>query len=120
KFTEASIAKVESDPDLLIVVDDKNIYTDEWVLDSGYSYHMCPHKDWFTTYEPVSVRHVPYLKKNLIYLGYLDAKGYKYSGGDGVLKISRGAILFMKGLKVDNLYKLQGSTVIGSVVVSSS
>ncbi|GAV82844.1 LOW QUALITY PROTEIN: gag_pre-integrs domain-containing protein, partial [Cephalotus follicularis] len=39
---------------------------------------------------------------------------------DGVLKISKGAILFMKGLKVGSLYKLQGSTVIGSVTVSSS
>ncbi|GAV86111.1 gag_pre-integrs domain-containing protein, partial [Cephalotus follicularis] len=38
----------------------------------------------------------------------------------GILKISRGAILFMKGLKVGSLYKLQGSTVIGSVAVSSS
>ena len=23
---------------------------DEWVLDSGYSYHICPHRDWFVTY----------------------------------------------------------------------
>lgn len=25
----------------------------EWILDSGYNYHMCPHRDWFTPYEPV-------------------------------------------------------------------
>jgi len=24
---------------------------DEWVLDSGCSYHMTPHKNWFTTYQ---------------------------------------------------------------------
>ena len=23
----------------------------EWILDSGCTYHMCPHRDWFTTYE---------------------------------------------------------------------
>ncbi|GAV69905.1 UBN2_2 domain-containing protein, partial [Cephalotus follicularis] len=45
KFIEVSIAEVESDSDLLLAVDDKNSYTDEWVLDSGCSYHMCPRKD---------------------------------------------------------------------------
>jgi len=26
---------------------------DDWVLDSGCTYHMCPRRDWFVTYEPV-------------------------------------------------------------------
>ena len=26
---------------------------DEWVLDSGCSYHICPHRDWFVTYHPI-------------------------------------------------------------------
>ena len=25
-----------------------------WVLDSGCSYHMCPHREWFATYEPLT------------------------------------------------------------------
>lgn len=25
-----------------------------WVLDSSCSYHMCPHREWFTTYEPLN------------------------------------------------------------------
>ena len=24
---------------------------EQWVLDSCYSYHMCPHRHWFVTYE---------------------------------------------------------------------
>ena len=24
---------------------------EQWVLDSGCSYHMCPHRHWFVTYE---------------------------------------------------------------------
>jgi len=26
---------------------------DEWVLDSGCSYHICPQRDWFVTYQPI-------------------------------------------------------------------
>ena len=26
---------------------------DEWILDSGYTYHMCPHKEWFFNFEEV-------------------------------------------------------------------
>jgi hypothetical protein len=35
------------------------------------------------------VRHIPDMSKNLISLSTLDGKGYKYSGGDGVLKVKR-------------------------------
>ena len=27
---------------------------DEWILDSGCSYHMCPNRDWFTTYREIN------------------------------------------------------------------
>jgi len=26
---------------------------DEWVLDAGCSNHICPHRDWFVTYQPI-------------------------------------------------------------------
>ena len=26
---------------------------DEWILDSGCTYHMCPHKEWFFNFEEV-------------------------------------------------------------------
>ena len=66
------------------------------------------------------IRHIPNLKKNLISLGTLDTLGYKFSTEDGVMKISKGALIVMKGNKVNDLYVLQGSTVYGSVSVSSS
>ena len=43
------------------------------------------------------VKHVLNLKKNLISLSTLDAKGYKYTDEGGVLKISKGALVKMKG-----------------------
>ena len=27
-----------------------NYLADKWILDSGCSYHMCPHREWFDTY----------------------------------------------------------------------
>ena len=43
------------------------------------------------------VRHVPELKRNLISLSTLDSKGYKYTTKSGVLKISKGSLIVMKG-----------------------
>ena len=27
---------------------------ESWLLDSGASHHMCPHRNWFTSYENVN------------------------------------------------------------------
>ena len=43
------------------------------------------------------VKHVLDLKRNLISLSTLDTKGYKYTSEGGVLKISKGALVKMKG-----------------------
>jgi hypothetical protein len=67
-----------------------------------------------------NVRHVPNLKRNLIFLGTLDTLGYKYSGGGGVIRVSEGSLVVMEGNKIDGLYFLQGSTVTDSANLSSS
>ena len=66
------------------------------------------------------VRHIPELKKNLISLGTLDSNGCTYKAGSGVMRISKGALVVMKGLKQNGLYFLQGSTITGAAAVSSS
>ena len=66
------------------------------------------------------VRRVLGLKRNLISLSTLDTKGYKYTGEGGVLKISKGALVVMKGhQKIAMLYVLLGAAVTGDVVVAS-
>ena len=67
-----------------------------------------------------NVRHVPDLKKNLISLGILEALGCKYTAEGGVMKVSRSALIVMKACRSGSLYILQGTTVTGSVAVSSS
>ena len=38
----------------LLVASDANLRAGEnWILDSGCTFHMTPNRDWFSTYEPV-------------------------------------------------------------------
>ena len=45
------------------------------------------------------VRHVPEVKKNLISLGTLDFNGYCYKFENGLMKVSKGAMVVMNGAK---------------------
>jgi hypothetical protein len=118
----------------------------EWILDSACSYHVCINKDWFSTYEPVqnggliigigsvkirthdgmthtltNVRHVPIMFMSLISLSTLDNLGYKYFTSGGVLKVSKGSLVVMKGvIKSANLYIHSGDTIISTTTVSSA
>ena len=53
------------------------------------------------------VRHVLDFKKNLISLSTLDAKGYRYSGEGGVLKVSKGTLVVLKGQLSHGIYTLK-------------
>ncbi|KAK3032792.1 hypothetical protein RJ639_035895 [Escallonia herrerae] len=65
------------------------------------------------------VRYIPDLKKNLISLGTLDSIDCSIFIKGGVMKVSKGAMVIMKGQKIGNLYKLIGNTVIGGASVST-
>jgi hypothetical protein len=66
------------------------------------------------------VRHVPSMSRNLISLSTLDTKGYKYTAGDGVIKVTKGSLVVIKGdLKAENLYVLRGSSGSANAVVAS-
>ncbi|KAJ4970427.1 hypothetical protein NE237_003526 [Protea cynaroides] len=58
-------------------------------------------------------RHV----SNLLSLGAFDSNGCKYTTRGGVLKVSKGAMVVMKGLMTGNLYRLIGNTVTGGAFV---
>ena len=66
------------------------------------------------------VRYVPQLKRNLISAGTLEALGLVVSIRDGVLKMIKGSMVVMKGIRRENLYYLKGSTVTGQVETSIS
>ncbi|WVZ54400.1 hypothetical protein U9M48_005204 [Paspalum notatum var. saurae] len=147
KASVAASSSENSDGDTLVAFAGCANNGDEWILDSGVSFHICINRDWFVTYDSAKsggsvrmgddrpcqivgirsvqikmhdgivrtltdVRHIPDMTKNLISLSTLDGKGYKYSGGDGVLKVSKCSLVVMKAdLKSANLYRLCGTTI---------
>ena len=51
---KASLAADDSsDGEVLVAFAGCAKTNDEWILDSACTFHMCPNKDWFATYEPV-------------------------------------------------------------------
>ena len=49
----------------------------------------------------------------------LDSDGYKFTSQNGVLKVSKGALVVMKAEKVGNLYRLKGSTQVSEATIVS-
>ncbi len=66
------------------------------------------------------VRYVPDLRKNLISLCILDLKGCRINIESSTIKVSRGALVLLKGKRTDSLYILEGSTVTGEIGRPSS
>ena len=66
------------------------------------------------------MRYVSQLKRNLISVGVLKTLSLVVSIRDGVLKMTKGSIVVMKGVRQRNLYYLKGNTVTGQVETSNS
>ena len=54
KSGEGDVVEDFSDGKILVASNDSQKACEEWILDSGCTYHMCPNRDWFSTYESVS------------------------------------------------------------------
>ena len=66
------------------------------------------------------VKHVPEMKKNLISLKTLDSKRYSYKSEYGIMNVSKGSMVVMRGQKISgNIYKLLGNTILGGVAAVS-
>jgi len=66
------------------------------------------------------VCYIPDMTCNLISLGAFEANDCRYSVDIGVLKVMRGAIVLIKGLRQGSLYLLQGTTVTGLAAVCTT
>ena len=62
-----------------------------------------------------NVRYIPELKRNLIFLGMLDELGYLIKVEAGTIKVLKGSLLVMKGIRKNGIYSLLGSTIIHSI-----
>ena len=59
------------------------------------------------------------MKKNLISVGALKVLDLEISHRDGVLKMTRGSMVMLKGVRRSSLYYLKVNTVTGQVVTSN-
>ena len=139
---------------VLMAESGKDKYSDAWLLDAGCTYHMCPKREWFSTYKHynggsvlmgynavcktvgidnirmrmfdgqlrtlTNVRYILDLKKNLLSLGALEAREYKFFGADGTIKVTKGFMTVLKGERTTNLYKLTGSIIIGDASAAAT
>ena len=64
-------------------------------------------------------QYVPQLKRNLISVGALKTLGREVSIKDGVLKMTKGSMVTLNGVRRNNLYYLKGTIVIGHVATST-
>ncbi|KAG8498395.1 hypothetical protein CXB51_006971 [Gossypium anomalum] len=129
---DACVVEHDEESDFSLVGMAMACHTDEWIWDLGCTYHMCPNKDWFSSLKELEcgvvfmgndsayVRYVASLKKNLISLGVLESKGITITLRDGLLKVVDGVFTVMKGIRRNNLYYLNGSTIIGSTSTTSA
>ena len=58
------------------------------------------------------VRNIPQLKRNLISAGALKILGLEVSIKDEILKMTKGSMVVLKGVRRNNLYYLKGSTAV--------
>jgi len=66
-----------------------------------------------TLRELKKVRYIPSMTKNIISIGALEAKGLRGTLGEGVLRMSSGSLVVLKGIRRNNVYYLMGSAVTG-------
>jgi len=65
------------------------------------------------------VRYAPQLKKKFISVGALETLGLEVPIRDGVLKMTKGSTMILKGVRQNNLYYLKSSIVINQVATST-
>ncbi|KAG6394486.1 hypothetical protein SASPL_145072 [Salvia splendens] len=75
------------------------------------TYHMCPIREWFFDFEE--------LNGGLVYMGN-DSPCLVVMMRDEILKATSGALMMLKGVRKNNLYYYQGSTVVGTVATATS
>ncbi|KAH9654969.1 hypothetical protein KPL70_022170 [Citrus sinensis] len=79
--------------------------TEEWILDSGCSFHMSPNKQLFKTFEKVDT---------------VDQSGCSIKAENGELQVTKNGMVIMKGIRRNGLYVLISSPSSSGVIASVS
>ncbi|KAG8501431.1 hypothetical protein CXB51_003755 [Gossypium anomalum] len=125
---EADVVEDYSDGELLVTSVNDSKVSEEWILDSGCTFHMSPNRDWFTTYETVS-ECVILMGNNasckIAGVGTIKVKMFDrvvrtLSDVRHVPELKRNLISLSSFDSKGYRYQLKGSTVTGDAAVTSS
>ncbi|GKD92676.1 retrovirus-related pol polyprotein from transposon TNT 1-94 [Tanacetum coccineum] len=138
--TKVNVTKCDDEEsDLSLATSSSRNASKIWLLDSEWFSNFEEHEEVFYTADETpftthcigfvrlqnedrtivtlkGVRYSPKLKKNLIFVGTLESKGFEVRAKDGVMKIISDVLVIMKGIrKINNTYHYNGRTVVGTV-----
>ncbi|CAL8989939.1 unnamed protein product, partial [Prunus brigantina] len=86
-------------------------HSKEWMLDSGCTYHMCPIREWFSSFEELDGGVVLMGNNNACKTQGIGKICLKMHDGTVRELTVHGALVVMKGTRRNNLYFLQGRLV---------
>ncbi|KAH9750945.1 Integrase catalytic domain-containing protein [Citrus sinensis] len=98
----------------------------QWVLDSGCTFHMCPNRSYFTTYQPCDGGMVLMGNNSMckvVGIGTVSLRmfdGCVIKAKKGVLRVIKGSMVIMKGIKQNGMYVMDGHTIVGEASVTDS
>ena len=67
----------------------------------------------------MNVWHVPDLKKNLLSLEVLKARGYSFSGTNGEIKVTKSSMMILKREQTTIFYKVTRSIIVGDALAAT-
>ncbi|KAL1540759.1 Retrovirus-related Pol polyprotein from transposon TNT 1-94 [Salvia divinorum] len=119
--TVAEADDTNSEEGLALVADEQPHWNDVWILDSGASYHLCPHKEYFTTYEQIDGGNVS--MANSVVCKVVGIGSIRIRTHDGVfctLNDVRHVSQMTKNLISLSTFDSKGFSFKGSIVASSA
>ncbi|KAJ4713215.1 Retrovirus-related Pol polyprotein from transposon TNT 1-94 [Melia azedarach] len=110
-----------SEEDIALVADEHTDYNDVWILDSGASYHICPRREWFTTYEQVDGGNISMANSSVCKaVGIGSIKIRTHDGKFCILNDVRTCSTYDKESDIFEYVRQQGFQFSSSVAVASS
>ncbi|KAA0041523.1 Retrovirus-related Pol polyprotein from transposon TNT 1-94 [Cucumis melo var. makuwa] len=92
-----------------------------WIMDSGCTYHMTSNRDFLTDFQK-NDEGKALLGENSIGdvkgTGELDRSDYAHKSKNGVLKVTKGSLVKLRGALRNGLYVLEGTIVSGNAATT--
>jgi hypothetical protein len=136
---------LEEGGDVYLASSSAHVDHEAWMVNSGASFHINPHREWFCEYEMYdggdvflgddsttkimgrgkfklnllygriitlpSILHILGFSINLIFVRKMDDVGVKIVFEKETYRMVQREMVFLKGVRIGTMYKLQGSTI---------